>query len=61
MFFAVRVFPLRVLGQTMGALESSQHNLQEQNSKFDAALNNMSQGLLMFDRDERILFATTNT
>ena len=55
MFFAVRVFPLRVLGQTIGALESSQHNLQEQNSKFDAALNNMSQGLLMFDKDERIL------
>jgi diguanylate cyclase (GGDEF)-like protein len=39
MFFAVRVFPLRILNRTLGALESTQ----------DAALNNMSQGLVMFD------------
>ncbi len=55
MYFAVRVFPLRVLDQTIGALENSQHDLREQNSRFDAALNNMSQGLVMFDKDERIV------
>jgi diguanylate cyclase (GGDEF)-like protein len=55
MFFAVRVFPLRVLNRTLGALESTQHNLQDQNSRFDAALNNMSQGLIMFDAAERLV------
>jgi len=55
MFFAVQVFPRRVLIRTLGALESSQHNLQVQNSRFDAALNNMSQGLIMFDAAERLV------
>ena len=36
-FFAVRVFPIRVLDQTLGALEKT-------NQRFDAALNNMSPG-----------------
>ena len=48
MFFAVRVFPLRVLDQTLGALENT-------NQRFDTALNNMSQGLLMMDKAERIV------
>jgi diguanylate cyclase (GGDEF)-like protein len=48
MFFAVRVFPLRVLDQTLGALEKANH-------RFDAALNNMSQGLLMMDQAEAIV------
>ena len=47
-YFAVRVFPLRVLDQTLGVLETT-------NQRFDAALNNMSQGLIMMDKDERIL------
>jgi diguanylate cyclase (GGDEF)-like protein len=55
MFFAVRVFPLRVLNRTLGALESAQHDLQAQNARFDAALNNMSQGLIMFDAAERVV------
>ncbi len=54
MFFAVRVFPLRVLTRTLGALESTRNNLQVQNSRFDAALNNMSQGLIMIDAAERL-------
>ena len=55
MFFAVRVFPLRVLDRTLGALENTQHTLQTQNSRFDAALNNMSQGLIMLDGDEKLV------
>jgi diguanylate cyclase (GGDEF)-like protein len=30
-------------------------SLQQQNMRFDAAVNNMSQGLCMFDRDERLV------
>jgi len=48
MFFAVRVFPTKVLDQTLGVLEKT-------NQRFDAALNNMSQGLIMMDKDERIV------
>ena len=48
MFFAVRVFPLRVLDQTLGTLERT-------NDLFNAALNNMSQGLCMFDLAERVV------
>jgi diguanylate cyclase (GGDEF)-like protein len=48
MFFAVRVFPLRVLDQTLGTLERT-------NDRFDAALNNMSQELCMFDSAERLV------
>ncbi len=55
MFFAIRIFPLRVLNRTLGALESAQRNLQAQNSRFDTALNNMSQGLIMFDAAERLV------
>ncbi len=47
-FFAVRIFPLKVLDQTLGALEKTNH-------RFDAALNNMSQGLIMMDKEERIV------
>jgi diguanylate cyclase (GGDEF)-like protein len=46
-YFAVRIFPLRVLDRTLGILEKT-------NRRFDAALGNMSQGLIMFDADERI-------
>jgi diguanylate cyclase (GGDEF)-like protein len=55
MFFAVRVFPLRVLDRTLGALASSQRDLESQNHRFDAALNNMTQGLIMFDAAERMV------
>ncbi|MDP2411491.1 MAG: EAL domain-containing protein [Pseudolabrys sp.] len=55
MFFAVRVFPLRVLNRTLGALAVSQEALKDQNRRFDAALNNMSQGLIMFGADERVV------
>ena len=48
MFLAVRTLPLRVLGQTLGALANT-------NKQFDDALNNMSQGLLLFGSSKRIV------
>ena len=47
-YFAVRVFPLRVLDRTLGELAA-------QNLRFDTALSNMSQGLSMFDADQRLV------
>ncbi len=46
---AVRVFPLRALDRTLGELQKTERNLAEQNTRMDAALSNMSQGLVMFD------------
>ena len=47
-FLAVRTFPLKVIDQTLGALANT-------NSQFDAAISNMSQGLLLFDADQRVV------
>ena len=47
MFLAVRVFPLRVLDQTLGRLEST-------NRQLDAAVSNIIQGLVMFDASGRM-------
>ena len=47
LFLAIRALPRRALDQTLGALANT-------NSRFDAALNNMSQGLLLFDSNTRI-------
>ena len=47
LFLAVRALPLRALDQTLGALANT-------NNRFDAALNNMSQGLVLFDSNTRI-------
>ena len=55
MYFAIRTFPLRLLNRTLNALGHVQRHLKLQNSRFDAALNNMSQGLIMFDADQRIV------
>ena len=46
-YFAVRIFPLKLLDRTVGYLEAT-------NQRFDAALENMSQGLCMFDGDFRL-------
>jgi diguanylate cyclase (GGDEF)-like protein/PAS domain S-box-containing protein len=54
-YFAVRIFPLRVLDRTLGALHATERNLAEQNERFDAALTNMSQGLCMFDADAKLV------
>jgi diguanylate cyclase (GGDEF)-like protein len=44
LFFAIRLWPRRILDRTLGVLESTQE-----------ALNNMSQGLVMFDAAERLV------
>jgi PAS domain S-box-containing protein len=48
MYFAVRVFPLRVLDRTLDTLHAT-------NRRFDAAINNMPLGLCMYDADNRIV------
>ena len=47
-YLAFRVLPLRVLDRTLG-------ELQTQNMRFDAALNNMTEGLCMFDKEQRMV------
>lgn len=37
------------------ALRASEETLQAQNERFDAALNNMTHGMCMFDKDERLV------
>jgi diguanylate cyclase (GGDEF)-like protein/PAS domain S-box-containing protein len=54
-YFALRIFPLRVLDRTLGSLHDTQRRLSTQNARFDAALTNMSQGLLMFDANGKIV------
>lgn len=54
-YLVIRVFPLRVLNRALDALDRARFNLQLQNARFDTALNNMSQGLIMFDADQRIV------
>jgi diguanylate cyclase (GGDEF)-like protein/PAS domain S-box-containing protein len=54
-YFALRIFPLRVLDRTLGALHETQRNLAVQNERFDTALKNMSQGLVMFDSSARLV------
>jgi diguanylate cyclase (GGDEF)-like protein len=46
-YAAFRVLPLRVLDRTLGELET-------QNKRLDAALDNMSEGLCMFNGDQRL-------
>jgi len=50
MFFAMRVLPLRVIDSTVNALG-------RQTFLFETALDNMSQGLCMFDADQTLLIS----
>src|SRR5262249_22000307 len=43
----------RQLDQTLSSLNSVNDQLRVQNTRFDAALNNMSQGLCFFDGEQR--------
>lgn len=47
-YFALRLFPFRLLDRTVGELEV-------QNFRFNAALNNMIHGLTMFDGQQRLV------
>jgi diguanylate cyclase (GGDEF)-like protein len=48
MYFALKVFPLRVLDRTLGTLVTTNH-------RFELALTNMVQGLCMFDSEQRLI------
>jgi diguanylate cyclase (GGDEF)-like protein/PAS domain S-box-containing protein len=54
-FFTIRIFSLRVIKRTLDALECTQQNLQVQISRYKAAIDNMPQGLILFDAAERLV------
>jgi diguanylate cyclase (GGDEF)-like protein len=54
-YLAVRFFPLRALDRALDALRLSERRLTAQNERFDAALTNMTQGLCMFDPNEKLV------
>ena len=54
-YFALRIFPLRVLDRTLAVLHETQRDLAVQIRRLDAAVNNMSQGLVMFDSSARLV------
>src|SRR5664279_4792510 len=54
-YFALRIFPLRVLDRTLGVLHDTQHSLAVQIERLDAAVTNMSQGLVMFDSSAHLV------
>ncbi len=54
-FFLLCRFPLRILDRTMAALERRDEELQAQNYRFETALDNMVQGLCMFDAQKRLV------
>jgi diguanylate cyclase (GGDEF)-like protein len=48
---------IRSLSRSEAALRQESEALENSNIRFDAALNNMSQGLCMFDADQRVVVA----
>ncbi|RAI37999.1 hypothetical protein CH341_28665, partial [Rhodoplanes roseus] len=53
--FAARLFPLRVLDETLSELVEARREAEMENCKLDAALKNMSQGLSMYDASDRLV------
>ncbi|MGE5514075.1 MAG: putative bifunctional diguanylate cyclase/phosphodiesterase [Bacteroidota bacterium] len=53
--YCFRRLPLAALDDALALLQQKQAELQAKNDRFDEALDHMSQGLCMFDRDQRIL------
>ncbi|CAL8978515.1 putative signaling protein [Rhodoplanes serenus] len=49
------ILQFRRLSRSEASLAATSHELKHANTRLDAALNNMSQGLCMFDRDERLV------
>ncbi len=54
-FFSFRVLPLRALDRAFASLETRNTQLRNQYAISDAALNNMTQGLCMFDAKQRLI------
>ncbi len=53
--FFLRTLPLRVLEQTFAKLEHREAELRAQNYRFETALDNMSQGLCMFNDTQQLI------
>ncbi|HWB46619.1 MAG TPA: PAS-domain containing protein [Hyphomicrobiaceae bacterium] len=56
-YFAFALLPLKALDKTLGELEMANDRFRGQNTLLDAALENMPQGLAMFDANERVVVA----
>jgi diguanylate cyclase (GGDEF)-like protein/PAS domain S-box-containing protein len=54
-WYCFRRLPLTALDTALGLLQQAQADALEKNVRFDTALDHMSQGLCMFDRDQKIL------
>ena len=54
-YASARFLPLRLLDRALNALHDTQRNLAVQMDRLDAALNNMTQGLVMFDSAARLV------
>jgi diguanylate cyclase (GGDEF)-like protein len=54
-YYCFRRLPLAALDHASRLLQAKQSQLETQNLRFDAALNNMSQGLCMFDGEHRLV------
>lgn len=55
MLLRALIVQFRSLSRSEASVAATSHELQRVNTRLDAALNNMSQGLCMFDRDERLV------
>jgi diguanylate cyclase (GGDEF)-like protein len=53
--YCFRRLPLAALDEALARLHRNQAELEEKNVRFDTAMDHMSQGLCMFDKDQRIL------
>jgi diguanylate cyclase (GGDEF)-like protein/PAS domain S-box-containing protein len=56
-YFAFAVLPLGVIDRTLGELRAANDKLEKQNLLLDTALENMAQGLAMYDAEARIVIA----
>jgi diguanylate cyclase (GGDEF)-like protein len=56
-YYAFAVLPLKVIDRSLESLEETNDKFRRQNLLLDAALENMAQGLAMFDDEERIVVA----
>ena len=54
-FLALRALPIRLLDKTFDTLSKREGELETQNNRFEAAIENIPQGLCMFDRDNHLL------
>ncbi len=56
-YFAFAVLPLGIIDGTLEKLGTANDKLEQQNVLLDTALDNMAQGLVMYDANERVVFA----